>query len=299
MSPGQVTLTLVGSTAHQLLAHAQEASVWGVTSRGLFLHLSIEPGWVIFISTESFAGPLTLNSSPLPALFKTLKPGMPVFVRSGNLYFPAQDLILSADKAVVWSPPSPLIPSPDQILSIPQRIESLYHQITNLRPELNASHLLDAHPGSASARLAPQQFGLNSSSLLETVQALLIQGPSISSLLESFLGFGPGLTPAGDDLVLGFLLTINRWEEVLHIGCSPQELNPILRMASYRKTNTLSANLIECASLGYADERLIQALDGIITGEPGLDVCASHLLGWGNSSGANALAGIALATLVN
>jgi hypothetical protein len=57
----------------------------------------------------------------------------------------------------------------------------------------------------------------------------------------------------------------------------------------------LSANLIECAASGKADERLIDALDGIMTGSPGPEECATLLLSWGNSSGGDSLAGMALA----
>ena len=60
------------------------------------------------------------------------------------------------------------------------------------------------------------------------------------------------------------------------------------------RTTTISANLIECAAKGEADERLINIVDGIMTGQPSLEDCVDCVLAWGNSSGTDALIGMAL-----
>jgi hypothetical protein len=60
------------------------------------------------------------------------------------------------------------------------------------------------------------------------------------------------------------------------------------------KTTTVSANLIDCAARGQADERLIRALDGIETGELSALECAHALGSWGNTSGLDALIGMGL-----
>jgi hypothetical protein len=63
---------------------------------------------------------------------------------------------------------------------------------------------------------------------------------------------------------------------------------------AYQKTTTLSANLIDCAGNGQADERLLLAVDGMITGEPGPDACLEALINWGSSSDRDALVGMGL-----
>jgi hypothetical protein len=65
---------------------------------------------------------------------------------------------------------------------------------------------------------------------------------------------------------------------------------------AYQRTTTLSANLIACAAHGEADERLINAVDGIVTGTPSHAACVECVLGWGHSSGLDALIGMALTT---
>jgi hypothetical protein len=67
--------------------------------------------------------------------------------------------------------------------------------------------------------------------------------------------------------------------------------------AAYRQTSLLSANLIECAARGQADERLLLGLSALLLGEPSVEAGAECLLGWGHSSGVAALVGMAIAIL--
>jgi hypothetical protein len=116
-----------------------------------------------------------------------------------------------------------------------------------------------------------------------------------ASALQAFLGAGPGLTPSGDDLVIGLLLALNRWGDWLAGGFDIPKLSRLTSQAARQKTTGLSADLITCAGNGIADERLIAALDGLMTGDPSLTACAEMLLAWGASSGVDSLLGMGLA----
>ncbi len=98
--------------------------------------------------------------------------------------------------------------------------------------------------------------------------------------------------------MLGFLLALQRWGYALASELEVEELTRQLLPLAYQKTTTLSANLIECASLGQADERLLLALDGIMTPNPDPPTCAAALAAWGNTSGHDALVGMALCITV-
>jgi len=185
--------------------------VWGSTSQGLFLHLP--PDAVLFLSLESYRGPLTANLAGDIHLLQKIEYGHTLLLRAGELIFPPFNLL--------WD---------------------------------------------------------------ELLPALL-----------SMLGQGTGLTPAGDDVILGCLLALSRWGQILSPNLDFQALQQPLISQAYRQTTLLSANLIECAASGQADERLLLALDGIFTGQPSTEQCAALLLGWGNSSGCDALVGMGIA----
>ncbi|MBI5348552.1 MAG: DUF2877 domain-containing protein [Chloroflexi bacterium] len=159
------------------------------------------------------------------------------------------DAAIRLDTANLWQPD----PAPSNIVPLPTRIATLQHflQRQNFR--------------------SLEDFG----SLPTNLQSLI-----------SNLGLGPGLTPSGDDVVIGFLLTLNRYGHYAH--------NDLFIQESKRRTTTLSANLIECAAQGLADERLIRLIDCIFTGDKN-DRALDEMLGWGESSGFNVLKGMALA----
>jgi len=267
MPQSRITITNLGTIAQQILAQAQKGCVWGITSQGIYLHF--QPGWVVFLSYEPYRGPLTLNICEETAPLYGLKPGLPVTVCNGNLDFDLPGLSICTEGATLWTVPPQVKVVSDCLAMHKLRLESIYQQIRT-NPNLPGWLLkLDVYN--------PREQS------------------SIIFTLEGLMGLGPGLTPAGDDVVLGYLLALNRWGTLLNPDLELQEINPALRQAAYRKTSTLSANLIECATLGLADERLILALDGILTGEPDPDTCIACLSGWGNSSGVSALVGMALA----
>lgn len=111
-----------------------------------------------------------------------------------------------------------------------------------------------------------------------------LEAPPLDSpeRLGDLLGQGPGLTPSGDDVILGLLLARARWglpvdEDLVH--------------EARRRTTTLSANLIALAAEGSADERLIELVDHVRGGGP----TPTAFLDWGAHSGLDVLRGVRLA----
>jgi hypothetical protein len=109
------------------------------------------------------------------------------------------------------------------------------------------------------------------------------------------LGSGRGLTPSGDDFIIGLLLSLNRWGKAFNHGPELHYLNRIIVRAAKEKTTTMSANLIESAANGQSDERLVNVVDAVFSGDPAIYDCIYPLMDWGASSGMDALAGIAMA----
>ncbi len=280
--------TSIGRAAWQTWSHDQPANVIGVTSRGLFLSIDQR---VLFVSFEAQRGPLTITLGRSIAELRALHVGDAAAFVNNRLVFPATETTIAASPDVVWQAPSP-VTSPrsiDRQLKTVQQIASL---ILTRKPDHGFSPLLapllDLPLGSP---LTTDQATVLS--VLQTLQQA-VRANNVLAAQESIdrlLGHGDGLTPAGDDCVLGLLLTLNRWQATRDWS----RLNRAVIDAATQKTTTLSANLIECAAEGQADERLLNVVDGIVTGEPEIEKCADCALSWGNSSGIDALVGMAIA----
>jgi len=287
-----LTALCIGKTARQTISQGQAGQVLGVTSRGVFLHFPTPK--IIFLSYEPYKGPLTLNLGAVATQLERLSPGNAVQVNARDLYFDALEIRILSGEAVTWQAPAPVgavQPKPEihkQLVSIARQLlaQNRTSEISSLLPHIlgfpNESTGISAEK-SLWQEIQQLQQSLHSSQLARIV-------PTLGSLL----GFGSGLTPSGDDLAIGLLLTLNRWGETFVPGIELQGLNRSVVQSAAQKTSALSANLIECAVNGEADERLINALDGIMTGIPDSEACARLLLSWGNSSGSDTLTGIAL-----
>ena len=290
----EISASFIGTIANQKLMLEQAGAVSGITSRGIFLHL--KSGWVIFLSTEEYKGPLTINLQDDPQGLQALEPGTPVQIQAGQLHFSAAGLTIHTSEAAQWKTP----PKPLTMLSAEKRKTQLI--------SLARQVLVARKPDGLCALLAklldlPNGFGNNDrikvqfTHEIEHLKQALVsnQAAQVTTALEPFLGLGEGLTPSGDDLATGLLLALNRWGKLLKPALEIEALDRSVVHMAYSRTTTLSANLIECATLGQADERLASALDGLLSGQPGLDICAANLLAWGNASGCDALVGMALA----
>lgn len=107
-----------------------------------------------------------------------------------------------------------------------------------------------------------------------------------------FIGRGQGLTPSGDDFISGMILTQNRWNSIIKTGIDLKKINNAVIKRAKTATSSLSANLIELAAKGQADERIINVLDYLITGNKLSDDLLKDLLSYGNTSGMEILVGI-------
>ncbi len=253
-------ISTLGSKARQLLKAAETGALWGTTSQGIFIHLP--PRGMVFLSFETYRGPLTANLEGDKLLLKDLRSGDQANVADGRLVFSSAGLRLVWEDAEPWDAPE----IPVEVLP-KERLLDRYKEIRErirTRRETSVPQI--------DFRLDQRQEGL-----------------------QALLGQGSGLTPAGDDVILGCLLTLKRWGNRFLPGLDIQELSQVLVSAAFNQTTLLSANLIECATAGQADERLIAALDGILTGQTEVEDCAALLLAWGDSSGCAALDGMGIA----
>jgi hypothetical protein len=261
----------------------------GVTSRGVFVRSAADR--VVFVSQETHRSPLTITlTDPIDRL-RSLEVGAVVQFSDTRLIFPALEVAISLSANVIWHCPSPVSPSRPRTA-----------QRQSLRAIAESALARAGSPGLTAVLLRlldlPDALPLSGdySALLERLIAVrrTIESGDDQQMIAGLLGLlgqGRGLTPSGDDVVIGLLLMRNRW----HTGRDCAMMNRSLSEAAYQTTTTISANLIECAADGQGDERLITVVDGVATGSTSIDECAACVLDWGSTSGIDALTGMALA----
>ena len=282
-----MNITTIGSFADHYLKHAQLVSVIGITSQGIFLNLYSDR--VIFLTLAQVHGPLTANCDGDPDEFAEMRTKSSVIIRADRLCFPEAGFCIDRGQPKIWQAPPRLVSSflADEYSD---RAVRLINLLLSRHPDRWHSGLLSLFIAQESQDAITNQFKSIGDPLRSAMEQQ--QSERIVESLAHFLGLGNGLTPSGDDFVLGFALAINRWGDFVAPDIDRIQFNQHLLRKIYNETTTLSANLIECSLHGQADERLVTALDGLITGNLKIPIVVDYLEGWGNSSGMDAFAGM-------
>jgi hypothetical protein len=112
---------------------------------------------------------------------------------------------------------------------------------------------------------------------------------------ERIVGLGPGLTPSGDDVLAGLLLSLRVFGTSLPCGETAIWLADWLGAAvtahADTRTTPLAATLLHCAALGQAGTELAAVLHGM-AGRCPLQPAVRRLLGVGHTSGADLAWGV-------
>jgi hypothetical protein len=283
----------IGSIAYKVLSNDQAASIMSNISRGIFIKSSSR--WLVFISFDDFCSPLTITLKSGISLPNPIPVGTPVYFDTGQLLIPQVGITIDTNQCKVWEPESRQN-LPESLADPQKRLINFAKEVLLRKPGVGLSSLL---PGFLDLSFKAQSIPPAQALIYENI--LLLQQyireekhASIGRFLCNFLGLGEGLTPSGDDFVVGLLLILNRWRDVFWPRVDINGLNREIVETAYQKTTMLSANLIECAALGQGDGRLIEAVDFMMCGCHREDEVVTNILNWGNSSGVDAFVGMAV-----
>ncbi len=213
-------------------------------------------------------------------------------MEADEISLPTLNTHITLSEETLWLPPAPpanILPNEDLWASIKRLSESaLYvHRGVGLVPML-AFIMDDPHPPTIPAML---QSTIANILILKN---LFTQPVEVSmSALTALMGTGRGLTPSGDDFIVGLMLLLSRMPGLNSLHDTIEALHRQVVEIAFEKTTALSANLIACACEGSADERLIRAVDGFLTGSLNEAGILHTLQEYGSSSGVDALTGIA------
>lgn len=124
---------------------------------------------------------------------------------------------------------------------------------------------------------------------------------SLQKKLAALIGFGYGLTPDGDDFVIGYLsvlwLTENHKSHILANPAKQSHLKTLCQAIDryLSHTNTISQHYLSLATQGHFIEPLHQLMQALSHPDYlGLEQAVRDVLAYGASSGASCLTGIIL-----
>jgi hypothetical protein len=295
--PGQqwIEALSVGYIASNVLNEERSAKVVGVTSRGMFLRSSSR--WTVFISGEPYRSPLTVTVRDDGGSLRDVRIGDIVDFGGNELIIVGADLAIRCGSEVIWRPQFPPHPASTKVERL-NRLALFVQEVmerkmgAGLNPILSMFMDWRDHKGSSPEASELLHAGIINAQVVLTAKEV----NSLFEGLHNLLGMGQGLTPSGDDYIVGLLLSLNRWKDTLWPEDGLSDLNERLVTSAFDRTTTLSANLIECATCGQSDERLINAVDYLMCGGADeVERVVGDLLYWGNSSGVAAFCGIGTA----
>ncbi len=280
----------IGLVAFKELHRKQHATILGITSKGIFL--LTENQRVLFITAEPFASSLTINLKKIPQALKDLAAGEPVTIGNGRIFFTSLGSTIDISRSQVWKPPRR------------KTARRILNEVKE-RAILIAEHLSCNKVSSEMASLLLPILSIDERTTLTSHQQTQLEhirafrnafhfgdlNAAMNAIIP-FIGAGRGLTPSGDDFVCGLLLALNRWKSVLQTRIDLYKFNRQIIDHTCKNTTTLSANLIEMAAYGQADERLIAMADYLMTGKGEPTELVPKILSYGSSSGVDALVGM-------
>ena len=277
----------LGNIAYQVLQRQQTAVVSGSSSRGIFLQPKRD--LTLYLSFEKFRGPLTLNLTGDKTTLFDIQPGWEVSLSPGVLTIPSPGIKIDLSKADIWqaAPAENKLPFEFSI----EQLKTLIEKTLKLTIEREFQPLLKSVlPGNPVSIPGVPGFSSLLSRVLTSLESKdLVQA---GKQFQGLIGLGPGLTPIGDDFILGTLLSVNRLSDSFLQENTLKKFNQSILDTARIKTTQLSYSLLACAAEGSADERLLKVLDSLIAGEGIRDQDLTKMLNWGSSSGIAVLAGM-------
>jgi len=279
----EIPILRAGILAQEFCRRGENARIAAVFDRSFYM-----VGGATFVCVGAPAignGPLTLiadlDAARLSAL--GLLPGRPVSVRC---VASAGAVRLNLDRCAPWCPPRwPAAAPPARLI---EARETLARRAAGEAPPDGLARAVFGVGGLsriAAPRLADFEAWL--SGALRPNDGI-VSGAAVA--VSPLIGFGPGLTPSGDDFLSGALALLDALEP---LGERKAALARAIAHAAPALTSPLSACLLTAAAAGHVGERLHDLVSRLIAGDVEAAIVAARTIG--HSSGWDMLAGAATA----
>jgi hypothetical protein len=233
-------------------------------------------------------GPLTLIGDLAP--LRTLKSlvGQIALIRGEHITI-GNSVRFALDQTELWRPPGwPKCPSPDRLIEI---CGALASRIALAAPREGLARCVIAGSEMAGrspplVRVARPRITIFESWLSRLVHGAHIPAIACREAVQGLIGLGPGLTPSGDDFLLGGLAVLDALGESEAYTVMARAIVDALPGL----TTLLSACFLRTAAAGHVGENLHQIVSSVMTGE--VDAATAAVGKIGHSSGWDIMAGI-------
>jgi len=280
-----LTARALTPTARDWLAQTQTARVLNSFDRACNL-INQDNALLALVTSERGLTPFAmLVASDDPAPFRALTSESAVSVEGRSLH--VGSLNINCATAALWNP-RPDWPAVRKVFTTaPAALDDLSAIVISIGKTGSLLELLDPPsdepPPAQRVFLARARLGA----------LALVQGLAKRSLemrltgVKALAGLGGGLTPAGDDFIVGAMLAA--WAGLYGEGA--EALCPPIAEAAAPLTTTLSAAYLHAAARGECMAHWHSLLEAVLRDQQDLRMEIGDLLAVGHTSGADALAG--------
>ena len=274
----------IGGLAKNALVQNISGKVAGITSKGIFLESSRR---ILFLTSADYRSPYNLQVPEMEQVAELIKMGETWQSANEGINFESSELRIDFKNAKVWSPEK-LILIETEMEYQRQRMRYFVDQLYNLDPSKGWAFLVPGQPqNSLEAAIIRMTNDFTAAFRNADLDACLAASRPI-------LGLGGGLTPSGDDWLAGFLLLHTRRNQALgeSFGFQAAFEKSLVAMA-FERTTSISANRIEAACMGWAEDLFMRVVDDLYTQNEILTESDLHtIVNFGHSSGVDTCMGI-------
>ncbi|MBM3179408.1 MAG: DUF2877 domain-containing protein [Chloroflexi bacterium] len=282
-----------------------DATIQSLFDSSLNLRLEHEDRLITILISDHYDLPQGIRLDEKIPLH-SLTVGLRAASRGGILRFDSSPLTIDLRGAPIWEGkiPSLILPS-EQAWSITWRVLNEQQRLKNT--ELIADDLFQSrslHPPFGQRAGQAEQGSLLARRLRQPILQLIAAAEQLDSrsakdAAQNMIGLGPGVTPSGDDVLIGFLAGLhstagNEKERPAFI----QTFGESLLLLS-EETNEISRTYLYHAIHGQFSSSIIALLDAIHNGdEPRLALVSKETMRVGHSSGMDSVTGLLIGLCV-
>ncbi|MGQ0548675.1 MAG: DUF2877 domain-containing protein [Armatimonadota bacterium] len=253
-------------------------------------YLSLAGRIVALASADLAAGPLTITVEDFGPL-RALSPGAEIALTGGRLWL--GPVAVHLDAARVWNPSLELRSDAMVDPALGARDAAIDEVLTGAPGDSIVALLRSRPPARVRTTIHTGVLeGLERG--LEAIAQLLSgrgHGDAVAEIIaRDVAGRGPGLTPSGDDLLIGILYALWIWPRLVGAG-SAAAARTLIVDAARPHTTRISAAYLEAAGSGDAAEPWHALVRSFRQSPASTRAAVRRLLRIGETSGADALTG--------